>query len=151
MNILYTLWRVSNGDIKLIVSCWDSYSVLHRFRPAKFAYGGLILSSSQFFPLPQPLLKPMLAIKVVEIGSRIIIPLLSLYVGQTEQQQKILIVNKHYCIDNILTEKNSDVKLKLSQIFSWEEIYYHCKMSFYSRPILIFCNECERQCYRVAC
>jgi hypothetical protein len=92
--------------------------VLHRFRPAKFAYGGLILSSSQFFPLPQPLLKPMLAIKVVEIGSRIIIPLLSLYVGQTEQQQKILIVNKHYCIDNILTEKNSDVKLKLSQIFS---------------------------------
>jgi hypothetical protein len=29
------------------------YSVLHRFGWAKFAYGGSILSSSQFLPLPQ--------------------------------------------------------------------------------------------------
>jgi hypothetical protein len=47
--------------------------VFHRFRPAKFAYGGSILSSSQFFILPQWPLKMTLAIKVVKIHPKIII------------------------------------------------------------------------------
>jgi hypothetical protein len=35
------------------------------YRQAKFAYGGQILSSSQYLPLTQCLIKTMLAIKVV--------------------------------------------------------------------------------------
>ncbi len=38
---------------------------------AKFAYGGLILSFSQFLLLPQRPLKMMLALKVVKIDSKI--------------------------------------------------------------------------------
>jgi hypothetical protein len=46
--------------------------VFHRFRQAKFAYGGLILSSSQFMLLLLWPLKMILAIKVVKIDSKII-------------------------------------------------------------------------------
>jgi hypothetical protein len=42
-------------------------------RQAKFAYGGLILSSSQFMPLPQQPLKMTFAIKAVKIKTKIII------------------------------------------------------------------------------
>jgi hypothetical protein len=42
-----------------------SYSVFHRFRQAKFAYGGSILSSRQFLPLPWLPQKMELASKVV--------------------------------------------------------------------------------------
>ncbi len=43
------------------------------FGQAKFAYGGLVLGSSQFALLPQLPLKTMLGIKVVKIDSKIII------------------------------------------------------------------------------
>ncbi len=58
------------------------YSVFHRFRQAKFAYGGLILSSSQFTLLPQRSLKMILALKVDKIDLKIII-LIPLSVKQT--------------------------------------------------------------------
>jgi hypothetical protein len=50
---------------------------------AKFAYGGSILSSSQFWPLPKLPLKTTLAIKVVKIGSKIIIIITSSSICET--------------------------------------------------------------------
>jgi hypothetical protein len=47
--------------------------VFRRFKQAKFAYGGSILSSSQFSLMPKQPLKMALAIKVVEIDLKIII------------------------------------------------------------------------------
>jgi hypothetical protein len=47
--------------------------VFQRFRQAKFAHGGSILSSSQFLLLHQQPLKMTLAIKVVKIDLKIII------------------------------------------------------------------------------
>ena len=47
----------------------------HRFGQAKFAYGGLVLGSSQFSVLPQLPHKMMLASKVVKTDSKIIIAL----------------------------------------------------------------------------
>jgi hypothetical protein len=41
--------------------------VFHQFRQAKFAYGGLVLNSSQFLLLTQRPLKTTLALKVVKI------------------------------------------------------------------------------------
>jgi len=52
-----------------------TYSVFHRFGQAKFAYGDLILSSSQFSLLPQRPLKMTHAVKVVKIDLKIIISL----------------------------------------------------------------------------
>jgi hypothetical protein len=52
-----------------------SYSVFHQFREAKFAYGGSILSSSQFLLLPQLPQKMELASKVVKVDSKIIVSL----------------------------------------------------------------------------
>jgi hypothetical protein len=49
------------------MSFYIFYSVFHRFRQAKFAYGDSILSWSQFLPLRQPPLKTTLTIKVVKI------------------------------------------------------------------------------------
>ncbi len=51
------------------------YSVFHRFREAKFANGGSILSSSQFLMLPQLPQKMKLVSKVVKIDPKIIISL----------------------------------------------------------------------------
>ncbi len=51
------------------------YSVTHRFRQSKFAYGDSILSMSQLLLLPQQPLKATLAIKVVKIDSKVIISL----------------------------------------------------------------------------
>jgi hypothetical protein len=49
------------------------FSVFHRFRQAKFAYSGLILSTSHFLILSHhPPLKMKLAFKVVKIDSKII-------------------------------------------------------------------------------
>ncbi len=56
--------------------CLTTYSVFHRFRQSKFAYGGSILNLSQFSLLPQQPLKMTLAIKVVKIDSKLIISLL---------------------------------------------------------------------------
>jgi hypothetical protein len=42
----------------------QTYSVFHQFRKAKFAYGGSILSSSQFLLLPPLSQKMELALKV---------------------------------------------------------------------------------------
>jgi hypothetical protein len=50
-------------SIKLEVS----YRAFHGFRQAKFAFGGLILGSSQFTILPQLPLKMMLNLKVVKM------------------------------------------------------------------------------------
>ncbi len=47
--------------------------MFHRFRQAKFAYGGSILSSSQFLLLPQLPQKMELASKVVKVDSKIIV------------------------------------------------------------------------------
>jgi hypothetical protein len=52
-----------------------TYSVFHRFRQAKFANDGSILSSRQFLLLPQLPQKMELASKVVEIDSKIIVSL----------------------------------------------------------------------------
>jgi hypothetical protein len=52
---------------------YTMYSVFHRFRKAKFAYGGSILSSSQFLLLPQLPQKMELASKVVKVDSKIIV------------------------------------------------------------------------------
>ncbi len=52
-----------------------SYSVFHKFRQAKFAYGGSILSFSQNLLLPQLPQKMKLAVKVVKSDSKIIISL----------------------------------------------------------------------------
>ncbi len=46
------------------------YSVFHQFRQTKFAYGGLIFSSSQFLLLPQLPQKMELASKVVKVDSK---------------------------------------------------------------------------------
>jgi hypothetical protein len=51
------------------------YSEFHRFRQAKFAFGGSILSSSQFSILPQLAQKMKLASKVVKVDSKIIVSL----------------------------------------------------------------------------
>ncbi len=50
-----------------------NYSVFHQIKQAKFAYGGIILSSSQFLLLPQLPLKMELASKVVKVDSKIIV------------------------------------------------------------------------------
>jgi hypothetical protein len=47
--------------------------VFHRYRQAKFAYGSLILSLSQFLLLPQQPVKMMPTSKVVKIDLKIII------------------------------------------------------------------------------
>ncbi len=52
-----------------------SYSVFQGFSKAKFAYGGSILSSSQFLLLPQLPQKIKLTLKVVKVDSKIIISL----------------------------------------------------------------------------
>jgi len=46
-------------------------AVFHGFGQAKFAYGGLILGSSQFTLLPKLPLKMMLSLKVVKFYSKI--------------------------------------------------------------------------------
>jgi hypothetical protein len=51
----------------------ERYSVFHRFRKAKFAYGYSILSSSQFSILPQLAQKMKLASKLGKIDPKIII------------------------------------------------------------------------------
>jgi hypothetical protein len=51
------------------------YSVFYQFRQAKFAYGGSILSSSQFLLMPQLPQKMELASKVVKVDSKIIVSL----------------------------------------------------------------------------
>ena len=50
-----------------------SYRAFHRFGQAKFGNGGSILSSSQFSQMPQQPQKMTLALKVVQIDSKIII------------------------------------------------------------------------------
>ena len=62
-------------DMYGIFVCVDFYRAYHRFGQAKFAYGGLILSWSQFTLLPQQTLKTRHDYKVVEIDSKIIINL----------------------------------------------------------------------------
>jgi hypothetical protein len=57
--------------------------VFHRFRQAKFAYGGSILNSSQFLPLPQLPQKMELASKVVKVDSKIIISLPKILIRET--------------------------------------------------------------------
>jgi hypothetical protein len=47
--------------------------VFHQFRQAKFAYGGSILSSSQFLLLAELPQKMELASKVVKVDSKLII------------------------------------------------------------------------------
>jgi len=47
------------------------YRVFHGFGQAKFAYGGLILGSSQFTLLPKLPLRMMLSLKVVKFYSKI--------------------------------------------------------------------------------
>jgi hypothetical protein len=48
----------------------NTYSVFQGFSYAKFAYGGLILSSSQFLILPQLAQKMTLKSKVVKIDPK---------------------------------------------------------------------------------
>ncbi len=78
MTTISTFWGVKLkcahgvGVIGFIV---DLYSVFHQFRKAKFAYGGSILSSSQFLLLPQLPQKMELASKVVKVDSKIIVSL----------------------------------------------------------------------------
>jgi hypothetical protein len=55
-----------------------TYGVFQGFSKAKSAYGGSILSSSQFLILPQLPQKIKLASKLVEVDSKIIISLLKI-------------------------------------------------------------------------
>ncbi len=57
--------------------------MFHQFRQAKFAYGGLILSSSQFLQLPQLPQKMELASKVVKVDSKIIVSLPEILIRET--------------------------------------------------------------------
>ncbi len=59
----------------LLAQVWSN-SVFNRFRQAKFAYVGLILSLSKFLLLPQRHFKKTLAMKIVKIYSLKIIILL---------------------------------------------------------------------------
>jgi hypothetical protein len=59
----FKLWQ---QFLCISLSLIHTYSVFHQFRQAKFAYGGSILSFSQFLPLTQWALKTTLAIKVVK-------------------------------------------------------------------------------------
>ncbi len=63
-------------DFKKFFPVIKLYNVFHQFKQAKIAYGGSILSSSQFLLLPQLPLNMTLDIKVVKIGEKIIISLL---------------------------------------------------------------------------
>jgi len=53
----------------------EMYIAFHRFGQAKFAYGSLILGSSQFLLLPQLPQKMTINLKVVRNDSKIIISL----------------------------------------------------------------------------
>jgi hypothetical protein len=55
--------------------CLRLYSVFQGFSKAKFAYGGSILSSSQFLILPQLPQKMKLKSKLVKIDPKIIVSL----------------------------------------------------------------------------
>ncbi len=59
------------------------YCVFHRFRKAKFAYGGSILSSSQFSILLQLPQKMKLASKVVKIDPKISVLLPKIKIPET--------------------------------------------------------------------
>jgi hypothetical protein len=72
MNILVYRFIEVRVGVKVRVGL---YSVFHRFKQAKFAYGGSILSSSQFLLLPQLPQKMELASKVVKVDSKIIVSL----------------------------------------------------------------------------
>jgi hypothetical protein len=63
------------------------YSVFHRFRQAKFACGGSILSSSQFSVLTQLPLKLKLVIKVVKINLKKNHIVTSIQIGETDCSQ----------------------------------------------------------------
>jgi hypothetical protein len=69
-----TFIEVQIRKILLILSSTLN-SVFHRFRQAKFACGGSILSSNQFLLLPQLPQKMELASEVVTVDSKIIISL----------------------------------------------------------------------------
>jgi hypothetical protein len=87
MDIKLVFWQLLEKNVfwakkidslpKAIVNRTESqsYSVFHRFKKAKFAYGGSILSSSQFSILPQLPQKMKLASKVVKIDPKIIVSL----------------------------------------------------------------------------
>jgi hypothetical protein len=67
------LTRKVGNETNVLLS-FLTYSVFRRFKQAKFAYAGLVLSSrSQFLLLPQRSLKMTLAIKVLKIDLKIII------------------------------------------------------------------------------
>ncbi len=53
----------------------ENYSVFHRFRQAKFDYGGSILNLSQFLLLPQLPQKVEFTSKVVKVDSKITVSL----------------------------------------------------------------------------
>ncbi len=73
------------------------YSVFHRFRQAKFDYGGSILSSSQVLQLPQLPQKVELTSKVVKVDSKIIISLPEIYIRETR-----CIIEQNFICDNDL-------------------------------------------------
>ncbi len=66
----------------------DTYSVFHRFRLAKFAYGSLILSSSQFLLLPQWPLQTTLAMNVVKIDTKNNHLTTLIHIGETYCREK---------------------------------------------------------------
>jgi hypothetical protein len=66
------------------------YIVFHRFRKAKFAYSGSVLSSSQFSILPQLPQKMKLASKVVKIDPKIIVSLPKIQIPETHCRKSML-------------------------------------------------------------
>jgi hypothetical protein len=57
--------------------------VFHRFRQAKFDYGGLVLSLSQYLLLPQLPQKVELTSKVVKVDSKVIVSLPEIQIRET--------------------------------------------------------------------
>ncbi len=75
------------------------YSVFHRFRHAKFANDGLILSSSQFLILPELPQKMKLTSKVVEIDPKIIVSLPKILIPETHCKR----FRKKICVTQMLS------------------------------------------------
>jgi hypothetical protein len=75
--IFYMKWvRKWGTHMALVIFGFDkSYRVFHRFRQGKFAYGGSILSLSQFLLLSRVPQDMEVALKVVKIDSKIVISL----------------------------------------------------------------------------
>ncbi len=91
-------YNINLGKYFHPIGCWwmllwvasvvSMYSVFHSFRQSKFAYVGLILSSSQILLLPQLPHKMTLASEVVKIVSKIIISIPKISICESHRRNR---------------------------------------------------------------